>query len=84
MLTDRLAQAVELTLERCVAARVFLEGGATAAAVVGQLGIQRFRAQPSPGPGVGALEPVGQEGPLFLIKPGSYPWPEEVWSRSSS
>jgi len=84
MLTDRLAQAVELTLEQCVAARVFLEGGATAAAVVGQLGIQRFRAQPSPGPGVGALEPVGQEGPLFLIKPGSYPWPEEVWSRSSS
>jgi D-threonate/D-erythronate kinase len=79
MLTGRLAQAVELTLEQSAPARVFMEGGATAAAVVGQLGLVRFRAQPSPGPGVGALLPVGQEGPLFLIKPGSYPWPEAVW-----
>lgn len=84
MLTGRLAQAVELTLEQCAPARVFLEGGATAAAVVGQLGLERFCAQPSPGPGVGALLPVGRESPLFLIKPGSYPWPEAVWSHSSS
>jgi D-threonate/D-erythronate kinase len=83
MLTDRLAQAVDLTLEQSVPACVFLEGGATAAAVVGQLGLERFHAQPSPGPGVGALQPVGQESPLFLIKPGSYPWPEAVWSHSS-
>jgi len=82
-LADRLAQAVELTLERCATARVFLEGGATAAAVVGQLGLLRFRAHPSPGPGVGALRPVGQESPLFLVKPGSYPWPESVWLHSS-
>ena len=82
MLTNRLSQAVELTLEQCAATRVFLEGGATAASVVGQLGLERFRAQPSPGPGVGALQPVGREGPLFLIKPGSYPWPEVVWSHS--
>jgi uncharacterized protein YgbK (DUF1537 family) len=83
MLTNRLSQAVELTLEQCDVARVFVEGGATAAAVVRQLGLERFRAQTSPGPGVGALQPVGQEGPLFLIKPGSYPWPEAVWSLSS-
>ena len=82
-LTDRLAQAVELTLKQCATARVFLEGGATAAAVVGQLGLLRFRAHPSPGPGVGALRPVGQERPLFLVKPGSYPWPESVWFHSS-
>jgi uncharacterized protein YgbK (DUF1537 family) len=82
-LTDRLSQAVELTLENCAAARVFLEGGSTAAAVVGQLGLERFRAQPSPGPGVGALLPLGKESPLLLIKPGSYPWPEAVWFHSS-
>lgn len=82
-LADRLAQAVELTLEQCATARVFLEGGATAAAVVGQLGLLRFRAHPSPGPGVGALRLVGQEIPLFLVKPGSYPWPESVWFHSS-
>jgi D-threonate/D-erythronate kinase len=79
MLADRMAQAVELTLEQSEAARVFLEGGATAAAVVQQLGFQRFHAQTSPGAGVGALLPAGQERPLFLIKPGSYPWPEAVW-----
>jgi D-threonate/D-erythronate kinase len=83
MLTDRLSQGVELTLQQCAAARVFLEGGSTAAAVVGQLGLERFRAQPSPGPGVGALLPVGQKSPLLLIKPGSYPWPEAVWLHSS-
>ena len=81
MLADRLSQAVELTLQQCAAARVLLEGGATAAAVVGQLGLERFRAQPSPGPGVGALRPLGKKSPLLLIKPGSYPWPEVVWSR---
>ena len=80
MLTGRLSQAVEFILEQRMAARVFLEGGATAASVIGQLGFERFRAQISPGPGVGALQPVGQDGPLFLIKPGSYPWPETVWS----
>jgi len=83
MLTDRLSQAVEIILDQCAAARVFLEGGATAAAVVRHLGLERFHAQQSPGPGVGALQPVGLKGPLFLIKPGSYPWPEAVWSHSS-
>ncbi len=83
MLTGRLSQAVELVLEQRAAARVLLEGGATAAAVVGQLGLERFRAQPSPGPGVGALQPADRERPLFLIKPGSYPWPEAVWPRSA-
>jgi len=83
MLIDRLSQAVELTLEQCAPIRVFLEGGATAAAVVRKLGFERFRAQPSPGSGVGALQPVGRKSPLFFTKPGSYPWPAAVWSCSS-
>jgi uncharacterized protein YgbK (DUF1537 family) len=83
LLTERLAQAVELTLQEVPAARVFLEGGATASAIVRQLGLDRFHAQTSPGPGVGALRPVEQEGPIFLIKPGSYSWPEAVWNQPS-
>ena len=82
MLTDRLAQAVGLTLDQTAVARLFLEGGATAAAVVAELGLQRFHAQTSPGSGVGALQPVDREGPLFLIKPGSYAWPDSVWPDS--
>lgn len=80
VLSDRLAEAVRRVLESSPAARVLLEGGATASAVLHQLGLHRFSAQPSPGPGVGALLAVGQPGPLFLIKPGSYPWPEAVWA----
>lgn len=75
-LTERLAQAVESALQEVPAARVCLEGGATASAVLRQLGHDRFQARTSPGPGVGALLPVGHDGPLFLIKPGSYAWPE--------
>jgi hypothetical protein len=79
MLVDRLARAVELVLEQTTPARLLLEGGATAAAVAGQLGFDRFRAEASPGPGVGALRPVSRENIFFLTKPGSYAWPDTVF-----
>ena len=79
LLANRLAEAARRALETSPTARVYLEGGATASAVLRELGLGRFSAQPSPGPGVGALLPVGRPGPLFLIKPGSYPWPDSVW-----
>ncbi len=78
-LADRLAEAATRTLETSPAGRVFLEGGATASTVLRQLGLRRFSAQPSPGPGIGALLAAGRSGPLFLIKPGSYPWPDSIW-----
>jgi hypothetical protein len=78
-LVARLADAVQRVLASTPAGRVFLEGGATASAVLRQLGLRRFSTRLSPGPGVGALLPHGQSGPLFLIKPGSYPWPDSVW-----
>jgi len=79
-LADRLAQAVELVLEQIMVTSVYLEGGATAAAVVQQLGLQRFSAAAAPGHGVGALRPLDWQGPVLFIKPGSYPWPDAVWS----
>lgn len=79
MLVHRLAQAAESTIKRSNVSRVFLEGGSTAAALVRKLGISRFNVEASPGVGVGALRAIGRDGPLFLVKPGSYPWPESVW-----
>lgn len=78
VLADRLADTVRSILQVTEVNRIFVEGGATASAVVRKLGLQRFEARVSPGPGVGALRPVGRSGPLFLIKPGSYPWPDEL------
>jgi uncharacterized protein YgbK (DUF1537 family) len=80
VLASRLAQAVDAILDRVECARICLEGGATAAAVLRELGHRRFSARPSPGAGVGAFVARGKDGPLFLTKPGSYDWPETVWS----
>lgn len=79
VLLDRLAQAVKLLMKATRPGRVLLEGGATAEAVMAKMNLRRFTVESSPGPGVGALRPQGQRGPLFLIKPGSYPWPEAIW-----
>jgi uncharacterized protein YgbK (DUF1537 family) len=80
-LVQRLADAVALVLAQGTFGYVYVEGGDTAAAVVATLQLEHFRAELSPGPGVGALRPVGGSAPLFLIKPGSYPWPAGVMSR---
>ncbi len=79
LLAERLANAVAEILQAGSVSRIMLEGGATASAIMRRLGLNRFNVEPSPGPGVGALRPVGLAGPLFFIKPGSYPWPETVW-----
>jgi uncharacterized protein YgbK (DUF1537 family) len=63
---------------------LLLEGGATAAAVVSELGWKHFSVQASASPGVGYLRPIDDESaPLLLIKPGSYPWPSEIWQSFS-
>jgi uncharacterized protein YgbK (DUF1537 family) len=59
--------------------RLLLEGGATAAAVVRASGWARMIAVPGGGPGTGALRPVGEDPPTLFIKPGSYPWPVDLW-----
>lgn len=60
-------------------ARLLLEGGATARSVVDRLGWKRLQSCQNAAPGVGVLQPVGGPGPLLFIKPGSYPWPMEIW-----
>jgi uncharacterized protein YgbK (DUF1537 family) len=61
-------------------ATVCIEGGATAAAVLRQLSCTRLAAVSAASlSGVGALRSVTGDGPLLLVKPGSYPWPEAVF-----
>jgi len=60
--------------------RLLLEGGATAAAVVGAQGWTRLRVVTAPTTGVTGMVPATPpECPTVLIKPGSYDWPEAIW-----
>jgi hypothetical protein len=78
-LSAELANAVAALFRENAVARVLLEGGATARAVMNRLGWTRLEACQVSGQGVGILRPIGAPGPLLFIKPGSYPWPAEIW-----
>jgi uncharacterized protein YgbK (DUF1537 family) len=65
--------------DRAQPTTLLAEGGATAAAIAEQMGWQQFDVVAEAPAGVGVLRPRGKYAPLFLIKPGSYEWPEEIW-----
>ena len=79
-LVRELAATVGQVLRYQPVVRLLTEGGATTAAILGGQGWTRLAAATLAAPGVGALRPVGLAGaPLLFIKPGSYPWPAELW-----
>lgn len=78
VLAAELAAVVAEVLRAVAVKRVLSEGGATSAAVMRAMGWTRLEACEVSPHGVGALRPVGG-GPIFLIKPGSYLWPTEMW-----
>jgi hypothetical protein len=80
-LAARLAELTALVLAHTPAATLLVEGGATAAALAGRLGLQRMAIAAMAPAGIGALKPIGVESPCILMKPGSYPWPEAVWQQ---
>lgn len=63
-------------LAACRPSQVWIEGGGTASAVLRVLGHQRLVAVANAADGVVALRAAGEASPLYLVKPGSYPWPE--------
>jgi len=76
----RLATVVAMLLEATPVATILAEGGATAAAIAKCQAWDRFRVVQTAPAGVGVLKPVDSAAaPLFVIKPGSYAWPEEIW-----
>jgi hypothetical protein len=63
-------------LAACRPSQVWIEGGGTASAVLRDLGHQRLVTVANAADGVVALRAADEASPLFLVKPGSYPWPE--------
>lgn len=62
---------------------VFIEGGAISSAVMDALGWDRFRVVREWSLGVVGVRPVDETGASELVvKPGSYPWPNSVFSFS--
>ncbi|HEY7120558.1 MAG TPA: four-carbon acid sugar kinase family protein [Tepidisphaeraceae bacterium] len=83
-LADLLAQAVAGILRRGTNVTLCVEGGSTASALLRAMGWTRLTAQPSPGlAGVAALRPEGIEDTLLFVKPGSYPWPAQLWPEAT-
>lgn len=79
-LLSLLASLVAHLVKQTPIATILAEGGATAAAIAQRLAWTRFQVVQSAPAGVGVLEPIDAiAGPAFLIKPGSYPWPDEIW-----
>lgn len=72
------AVALAITPVDCL----LMEGGATAAAVCSELKLVSLDAIAELEPGVVALRPARRSGPMVVVKPGSYTWPDMVWKRN--
>jgi hypothetical protein len=70
-LVRQLARTGAEVLRMISVERLLLEGGATAAAVVRELGWTRLCACEVAAPGIGTLRPFGLPAPILSIKPGS-------------
>ncbi len=73
-----LVQAVAAVLSEAKVARVCVEGGATAAKLIEELGLGRLTVEYEFGTGVIALRSRTGRGPTLVVKPGSYTWPAKL------
>ena len=74
------AELVRRAIQAGVVRHVMVEGGATAASILNVLGWQRLAVVREWVPGVATLRPVADEHLAVTMKPGSYVWPDELWS----
>ena len=58
---------------------LWMEGGATASAVLAELGWKEFKVAQEIRLGVVSMRPFNRSRPTVTIKPGSYDWPEGIW-----
>jgi len=76
-----LSRTAVMTIERVKPDVLLAEGGATARAVSEQAGWLEFSIAGELAPGVVALRPTSDRAaPLFVVKPGSYPWPDACFA----
>jgi len=82
VLAGRLIEAATRVCAERRIQRLYLEGGATASGLLKRMQWTRLAAAKLFAPGMPAFEINGSpEGPLLFMKPGSYPWPDPVWTR---
>jgi D-threonate/D-erythronate kinase len=80
-LSTHLAGLVESVISRMAIGELILEGGATAQAVLDRLGWQALEVVGEYGPGIVQLSASDRRETLVTMKPGSYPWPPEIWGQ---
>ncbi len=79
-LLSPLVESATAIIRRDAIDTLLIEGGATATALIQQMGWTQFDVVPSPLEGTGCLIPKPSDRKLKLvIKPGSYPWPSAIW-----
>jgi len=60
---------------------LFIEGGATADAILDQMEWNSLNVLGEYQAGVVRMGVPGQENPYVTSKPGSYTWPDSIWRR---
>jgi uncharacterized protein YgbK (DUF1537 family) len=78
-LLEQLIEAVAQLLGQRPVGRLFVEGGGTASALMRRMGWTSGRVCRQYAPGVVAVQVNARPPVTVTIKPGSYPWPDEVW-----
>jgi uncharacterized protein YgbK (DUF1537 family) len=78
-LPARLAEVAVRVLRQERVGHLLAEGGATAAALARRAGWSCLAVRGEGAPGVVTLQAPAPAAPRFTVKPGSYPWPPEVW-----
>ena len=79
---DRLSEAVAAVLSVLSGpSELYVEGGSTASRLARHMDWHEFTALRELAPGVVCLAITGQRTRWLTIKPGSYPWPREIWGR---
>jgi len=78
-LRHHIAALVENVLNRIAIDQLFIEGGATASAIVRRLKWRCFRPCAELAPGVVRMRTKEKQNLYLTIKPGSYHWPEKTW-----
>jgi uncharacterized protein YgbK (DUF1537 family) len=78
--TQALTRLARRVIREASVSHVSVEGGATAAALLAELGGERLRPVYEWAPGVVTLETCGNLQLFLTLKPGSYEWPEALRS----
>ncbi|MHC4214391.1 MAG: four-carbon acid sugar kinase family protein [Planctomycetota bacterium] len=80
-LRQHTATVVERILNTINIDQLYIEGGATASAIVRKIGLKRFIPVEKLAPGVVKMTSGGIKNLHITIKPGSYPWPDNLWQK---